>query len=140
MSVFDLPVHPAVVHFPVAMLVTAAVCVLIRYVRSDRAWATRARMFERVGVALLPLTVAAGFVDTRGVDFLRDRRWDQPLIWHFVVAVVTTAVFFFHFVWSRRITADPTRRTVVIDVGLVTAGTWGLLLTGAIAAEMVYGA
>jgi uncharacterized membrane protein len=140
MNPFDLPVHPVVVHFPVAMLVAAAVCVILRYLLLDEAWADRARMFERIGVATLPLTLVAGFVDTRGIGFLRDRRWDQPLIWHAIVASATTAVFVVHFVWSRRVASRPTLRMAAVDVGLISAGAWGLLLTGAIAGEMVYGA
>lgn len=140
MDPFELPVHPAVVHFPVAMLVVATVCIVLRYLLVDAAWAERARTFERIGVALLPLTVLAGFVDTRGIDFLRDPRWDQPLIWHFVAASVTTVVFFAHFLWSPRIETVPDPRTATIELGLVLGGTWGLLLTGAIAGEMVYGA
>ena len=64
MDPFALPVHPAVVHFRVAMLVVASVCIVLRYLFVDSTWAERARIFERIGVALLPITVLAGFVDT----------------------------------------------------------------------------
>ncbi len=53
---------------------------------------------------------------------------------------MTTVVFFAHFLWSPRIETVPDPRTATIELGLVLGGTWGLLLTGAIAGEMVYGA
>lgn len=145
MNPLDLPVHPVVVHFPIAMLVLAWGCTALRYLSSDVAWSARARSLEMVGVVFLPVTVVAGFIDTRGIDFLRDRRWDQPLIWHMITASVTTIVFLVHFfvvhlVWNRRASADVTLRSAAVDLSLITAGVWGLVLSGAIAAEMVYGA
>lgn len=145
MNLLDLPVHPVVVHFPIALLVLAWGCTALRYLSGDTAWSARARALEMTGVVVLPITVAAGFVDTRGVDFLRDRRWDQPLIWHMIVASVTTIIFIVHFfvvhlVWNRRANSSVTSRAAAVDLSLISVGAWGLLLSGAIAAEMVYGA
>jgi hypothetical protein len=121
------------------MLVMAWGYTALRYLSGRTGWRERARTFERVGVAVLPVTLVAGFIDTRGIEFLRDRRWDQPLIWHMIIASATTVIFVVHFVWSRRLGAEVTMRTAAVDLSLMTLGLWGLLLSGAIAAEMVYG-
>ena len=140
MNPFALPVHPVVVHFPIAMLTVAWVALVAGHVRPAGPWMGRARLLETVGVATLPVTIVAGFVDTRGVEFLTERRWDLPLIWHTVAACAAAAVFTAHWAWGRR----PARTTGVgapwLDVGLSTAGLWLLLLAGLIAGEMVYAA
>ena len=135
---FDLPVHPIVVHFPLAMLTTAWVCLLCRYGLRYQRWGKRARTFETIGVATLPFAIIAGFVDTRGFKFLTDVRWDQPLVWHAIVSLGTAGVFAGHWWWQG--TERPTTRTAITDLGWATVGLWGLLLAGAIAGEMVYAA
>lgn len=139
MNPFDLPVHPIVVHFPFAMLTAAWVCLLCRYGLRDERWGDRAKTFEAIGVATLPATIIAGFVDTRGFGFVTDVRWDQPLVWHAIVSIGAAAVFAGHW-WWRRTERPASMRTAVTDLGWATVGLWGLLLTGAIAGEMVYAA
>lgn len=139
MNPFDLPVHPLVVHFPLAMLTAAWVCLLCRYGLRDERWAPRARTFETIGVATLPVTILAGVVDTRGFEFARNVRWDQPLIWHAIVSLVAAAIFAAHW-WWQRTARPPSIRVVATDLGWATLGLWGLVLTGAIAGEMVYAA
>lgn len=136
---FDLPVHPLVVHFPLAMLCAAWVCLLLRYGLRAESWGDRARTFETIGVATLPVTIVAGFVDTRGFEFLTDIRWDQPLVWHAIVSIVAAAIFGGHW-WWQRTGQTGSLRTAMIDLGWATTGLWGLVLTGAIAGEMVYAA
>ncbi|MDP1818870.1 MAG: hypothetical protein Q8K58_03145 [Acidimicrobiales bacterium] len=139
MSPFDLPVHPIAVHFPLAMLTATWVCLLCRYGLRDARWADRARGFEVIGVATLPLTILAGFVDTRGFGFVSDARWDRPLVWHAIVSIVAAGAFAGHWWWHR--TERPTStRSAVTDLGWATVGLWGLVLAGAIAGEMVYAA
>lgn len=140
MNPFDLPVHPILVHFPLAMLTTAWVCLLCRYGLRDQRWGDRAKTFETIGVATLPITIIAGFVDTRGFGFATDRvRWDQPLVWHAIVSLVAAVVFAGHW-WWQRTTRTPSIRTAVADLGWATLGLWALVLAGAIAGEMVYAA
>lgn len=128
MNPFDLPVHPLLVHFPLAMLTASWVCLLCRYGLRSEVWGERARLLEVVGVATLPLTIVAGFVDTRGFDFLTDARWDRPLVWHALVSVAAAAVFTAHWWWKR--TARPvSTRSAVTDLGWATLGLWALVLT-----------
>jgi uncharacterized membrane protein len=133
---FDLPVHPALVHVPLAMLVAAWVCVLLQHRTGSAVWGERVRLFELVGVLGLAPTIAAGFVDLRGFSVLTDPRWDLPLVWHTLAALSGAALFTAHWAYRRSRGADG--GTAVVDVGLATAGAWALLAAGAIAGEMVY--
>ena len=139
MNPFDLPVHPAVVHFPIAMLTAAWVCVLLRHSTGSAAWRERARLFETIGVLTLPITIAAGFVDLRGLGTLAETRWDQPLIWHVITAFAGSALFAVHAFTSRRVNITD-RATAAVDVGLSTVALWLIVLAGLLAGEMVYGA
>lgn len=133
----SLPVHPLVVHFPIAMLSAAWVGLIARYGFDKPRWEPQIMFLETLGVLFLPVTIALGFVDTRGFDFLWDRHWDQPLIWHFVAAISAAMVFAVHFVWRRRPARNRDVR-LVVDLGLATAGMWLLVMAGLIAGEMVY--
>ena len=133
----SLPVHPLIVHFPIAALTAVWVGLVARYALGKTSWEPHLMFLELVGVATLPFTIGLGFVDTRGAEFLLERNWDQPLIWHFIVAMSAAAVFSGHFMWRRRQAAN---RSVAVawDLGLASAGMWLLLMTGLIAGEMVY--
>jgi len=138
MNPLDLPVHPAFVHIPLAMLGAAWVCVLGQHLAPERQWGGRVRLFETIGVAFLVPSIVAGFVDTRGWEFLAERRWDMPLIWHFLVALAASAVFAGHWAWRREPLRAAGGTGAAVDVGLSTLGMWLLVLAGLIAAEMVY--
>jgi uncharacterized membrane protein len=138
---FALPVHPAIVHFPIAMLSAAWVCLLLRYATGDERWDGRSRLFEVVGVVALPLTIAAAFVDTRGIGFLLEPRTDAPLIWHMTAGLVAAGAFSAHYLWRRgRPSSDMRGLGALGDVGLATLGMLGLLAAGLLASEMVFGA
>lgn len=138
MNPLDLPVHPALVHFPIAMLVAAWVCILARHGLRSAVWDDRAQLFEVVGVATLPPVILAGVVDLRGIGPLLEARWSQPLIWHVLAALASSTLFAVHWFWRRR--RDVTiGAAAAVDVGLSTAALWLLVLAGAIAGEMVYG-
>lgn len=140
MNPFDLPVHPAIVHFPVAMLSAAWVCLLLRHGTTAPRWADRARLFETIGVIALPFTITAGFIDLRGLQPLTEMRWDQPLIWHVIAALTGSALFAAHAFATRRTGAATTGPPIAVDLGLSTAGLWLIVLAGMLAGEMVYAA
>lgn len=139
MNPFDLPVHPAVVHFPIAMLTAAWICVLLRHSTGSGLWRERARLFETIGVLTLPITIAAGFIDLRGLGTLTETRWDQPLIWHVTTAFAGSALFAVHAFTSRRVELAG-HAEAALDVGLSTVALWLIVLAGLLSGEMVYGA
>ena len=123
------------------MLTAAWVCVIVRYVTGDIRWDARGRLFELVGVALLPLTLITAIIDTRGFGFLIHPRPDAPLIWHMTAGLIASGAFAGHYVWRRRReVSDLTGWRAVQDVALITFAMVALLATGLIAGEMVYGA
>jgi len=137
---FALPVHPAIVHFPIAMLSAGWVCLLLRYATGDQRWDGRSRLFEVVGVVALPLVIVAGFIDTRGIGFLLEPRTDAPLIWHMTAGLVTAGAFTAHYLWRRRRSAaELSGSRAVGDVALATFGMIGLLAAGLLGSEMVFG-
>jgi uncharacterized membrane protein len=141
MNPFALPVHPILVHFPLAMLAAAWVCLLVRNATGKEQWRQRERLFEAIGMWTLPLAVLAGFIDTRGLEPVTSPQFDQPLFWHIVAATAGCAAYAARVVWSRKPTlVRGTRRWATTDVVLATAGLWLLVLAGTIAGEMVYGA
>ena len=142
MSLFDgflaLPIHPAFVHFPVAMLTTAWAITLIGHLTGSTRGAQFAVGAEALGVAFLPIVLVTGFRDANGLSLLADIQWDRPLIWHAIIALVAAVLFTAHAAWRYRTGERRTARPG-LDVGLSTAGFGALLLTGLIAGEMVYG-
>ena len=138
MNPFDLPVHPMLVHFPLAFLILAWVCLILQHGYHAEPWDERARLLEWLGVATFPFTVLAGVIDLRGVHEIVSPRWDLPLIWHVLAALTGVVLFTGHAFW-RRGRDVMTGRAAVIDVTVATAALWSIVLAGAIAGEMVYG-
>lgn len=138
---FALPVHPMLVHFPIAMLTTMWVCLVARYATGRERWEERARLFQIIGLGSLPVAMIAALIDTRGFDFVADPRWDAPLIWHAVAGVAAALVFGGHFLWRRRLAPDRmTGWVAAADLGLASLGLWALVTIGLLAGEMVYNA
>jgi uncharacterized membrane protein len=137
-SFLALPIHPAFVHFPVAMLTTAWAITLFEHLTGSSRGARFAAGAEAMGVALLPVVLLTGLRDAEGLSFFADLQWDRPLIWHSIIALLAAVLFAAHVAWRYR-AGDARSARPGIDVGLSTAGFASLLLTGLIAGEMVYG-
>lgn len=136
---FRLPVHPPFVHFPVALITLFWVLLVIRYVTGDARWDARARLFHVIGVASIPIVLLTALIDTRGVGFLTDPRWDAPLIWHAIGGSAVAALTVAHFFWRRRYTAEQLAgRLAVADITLASVALWALVAAGLLAGEMVY--
>lgn len=138
---FRLPVHPPLVHFPVALLALVWAFLVVRYITGDVRWDERARLLHLIGVASLPIAMVAALIDTRGIGFLLDPRFDGPLIWHALGGIAVAVVFGAHLAWRRRFTPEQfTGRRGVIDLAMASTGFWGLLAIGLLAGEMVFAA
>lgn len=133
MNPFALPVHPAVVHFPIALVVMGWLSLLAYQVTHDEQWRDRAWVLEVAGALTLPVAIAAGIIDTRGLRFVAEPRWDGPLIWHAIAGVAATLLIGSH-AWFRR------RRGELLDVAALTVGVWLVTVAGLIGGEMVFGA
>lgn len=132
---FALPVHPAIVHFPVALLALTWGCVVLRHATGEQVWDGRASLFEVIGVVALAPTIVAGFIDTRGFDFLLNPRADAPLIWHMTSGLVAAIAFTSHYFLRRR----EQGLAIGPDIALASFGMIALLSAGLLAGEMVYG-
>lgn len=134
-SIWDMPIHPALVHFPIAFLFTASVLIVVRHA-SGRA------LLERyiapllvVGVATLPLVMLAGLRDAGWLDLFRNADAGQPLIWHAFVSTCVAVSATSHVVVRARNDGRPDRR---VDLSLAAVTAWLLVTTGLLAGEMVY--
>ena len=134
-----LPIHPPLVHFPVAMLVLVWAMLVLRYATGREQWDARARLLHAIGVGSIPFALAAALVDTRGLGFITSPRWDAPLVWHALGGVAVAATAVGHFFWRRRYTAAQlVGRLAVADIALASVSLWSVLLVSLLAGEMVY--
>lgn len=134
-SFWDLPWHPAVVHFPIAFLFTAGVATLLRHLLGRESLDRLARTLLPLGVASYPFVVVTGLRDAGWGEFFRTLDLSQPLPWHVLAGTITIVVTT---TWwgARRMFADTL--TVRADCVLAGATTWLLVVTGLLAGEVVF--
>jgi uncharacterized membrane protein len=136
---FDLPVHPIFVHFPVALLTLAWLLLVLHHWTGRERQRSLAWSLEVIGILTLPITIITGMIDTGGISFLTSPRWDLPLVWHFLTASAGAVVFAGHGIWRYRTQRAGSMVAATWDLGLVTAGFWLILFAGLLAGELVYG-
>jgi uncharacterized membrane protein len=133
----DLPFHPAIVHFPIALLTIVWVLVYVRHWRARADLEPFIASSLLVGVASLPFTLLSGLRDARWGELLAGWEWGDPLSWHVLFALSSAVVFTAHFLYRRSSKRSGTlsaRR----DLLLASSGFWLLVMTGLIAAEVVH--
>lgn len=134
----DLPIHPIVVHFPIAMLTTAWVLLVLGHATADgkRRFLGHVFMFEAIGVLAFVPSIITGFRDAGWLEVFREASWSGPLLWHLVTGLLAGAVFSVHTWWRRRTVVEG--RAIAVDLGLASVGFWLLLMTGLLAGEVVF--
>jgi uncharacterized membrane protein len=135
----ELPVHPIVVHFPIALLTITWALIVAGHAGwgdSER-WLTHAPTLEWIGIIAFVPTVFTGFYDAGWFELFDDAPLSQPLIWHVLAGLTTVAIYTTHAVWRRGRAIEGT--AVWIDLGLVSTGFWSLTMTGLLAGEVVFG-
>lgn len=136
---FRLPVHPPLVHFPLALLTLVWAMLILRYITGDAKWDERARLLHAIALATVPFVLITALIDTRGIRFVLNPRWDAPLIWHAFSGLVVAGLAASHFFWRRRYAPEQfVGRLAVADLTLASVTLWALVLVGLLAGEMVY--
>lgn len=136
-----LPLHPRLVHFPIALLVVGVVLVLLHVWRRD-AWHGIA--FERTGFASLVLgwvtmipAVISGLIDQNAIALDAPARSVSNM---HITAIVVTWVLFGLAIYLRirrpQIMDDPRGRWLY--VGLLLAGLVGLFVAGELGGQLTY--
>jgi hypothetical protein len=91
------------------------------------------------GVISIPVVLVTALIDTRGLEFLLEARWDLPLVWHAISGAVVASFTVAHFFWRRRYAAEQlVGKLAVVDITLASVALWALVAAGLLAGEMVY--
>jgi uncharacterized membrane protein len=129
------PLHPMLVHFPVALYPTSLVFDLLSHLSDDgNPFVRGAFTLIVVALAVSVLAVAAGFADFLPIEN-GSRTWRIAVL-HMSVQLVTGGLFLANAVLRGRdldVTATPTGPIILSLVGLLT-----LTLGSALGAELVY--
>ena len=126
------PLHPMLIPFPVAFLVSTFACDLVFWRTGNTAWSTAAIYLLGAALVLAALAAVAGLT-----DFLGDRRIrDLSAAWHHMIGNVI-AVLLSLWNWYRRYELG---ESAVVPTGLVISMIVVLILlyTGWRGWEMVY--
>lgn len=123
------PLHPALVHFPIACWVLAFPCDLLARLQTDPHWAQRAYELIAAGVVLALPAMAAGLVE---FGKLTDRPAATNTAYRHL-ALVSTAWLFYLASWALRFNASDTGTAIprwgavgLSGIGLITLtlGAW----------------
>lgn len=135
-SVWEIPWHPAVVHFPIAFLFTASVLVMVRHARGAAALERYITPLLAVGAATAPVIVLTGVRDAGWLDIVDDLDPSLPFLWHVVAGVMTLAAAI-SYAWRRLGRGRGVSRRA--DLAWAAALAWLLIVTGLLGGEVVFG-
>lgn len=127
------PLHPMIIPFPIAFLVSAFVTDLVFLNTHNPAWATASMWLLGAGIAMALLAAVLGFTDFFGDRRIRDLRQAWLHMGGNLIAVAVAAVNFY-----LRATGDPADAIGPVGVVLSGAVVALLLFNGWMGWEMVY--
>ncbi|HET7379751.1 MAG TPA: DUF2231 domain-containing protein [Gaiellales bacterium] len=127
-------IHPLVVHFPIALWLTAAFFDVLHLRRPDRAlFGESAYWLTGIGLAAAFVAIAMGWLDLLNLEAQGvGTGLEQRHLRHSVVAYCTTALFLGLFVWRWRTRNRMPAWAIVLSV----AGALAVALTGYLGHDM----
>lgn len=135
-----VPLHPAFVHFPLALLPTA-VLLASWAVWKEAAWARKAtRVLLALGLAGALAAVVTGLFAEHAVEPLVDEETYSAIEQHEIAGLLTTGVFagLTGWLWWRPSTLTMRTRATWVFLLLAWVGVALVLLTGYLGGELVY--
>ncbi|HWV37293.1 MAG TPA: DUF2231 domain-containing protein [Vulgatibacter sp.] len=136
MQLFGHPLHPAVVHFPIALLGTSLAFDLAGIVRGEELWWTIAFWNVAVGLATAAVAAITGLADALQIE--GDPPATRKAIRH-LVAVVSAVICYAASLVVRGGSAAPEGITMGWVLAIEVLGLGLLLLGGWLGGELVYG-
>lgn len=136
MRAFGHPLHPAVVHFPIALLGTSILFDVVGLVRDEPIWWMIAFWNIALGLGAAAVAATTGLVDSMGI-------WGDPpatkIVTRHLVAVVSAVSCYGVALVIRQGPHAPVGTALVGTLALEALGLGLLLVGGWFGGELVYG-
>jgi uncharacterized membrane protein len=127
------PIHPMLIPFPVAFLVSAFVSDVMFWVKGEEIWAVASVWLLGAGIVMALLAAVFGFTDYFGDKRIRRiRDANLHMIGNLVVVVLAASN------WLMRFQSDPENGVFPVGISISLATVLLLLFTGWKGWEMVY--
>jgi uncharacterized membrane protein len=133
----SLPIHPQLVHFPIALFLLGGIATLIFLWRGKASLRIGGFSSLVAGWLLMLPTVVAGLIEASRLEdgTAADRLADRHTLFAFSAWFIFSFVIFLLIKWRRRIDE---RNLRILLAGLILIGFIGLLITSNLGGRLVY--